>query len=312
MNRSFALMFFLAFFSLGLSVAYSQSDKKPIESKTYSLSGTGTLEVDVSGASVLVQSTAGNQLQVQAFFKKDGKFLSQTDSEAQEFLEKFDISISQSGNTISVIAKQKSSSSWNWRNRPSLSFEILAPQNLNTDIRTSGGSMSLQGIQGTHQLGSSGGSISVKNSGGQVYSKSSGGSFYLAGFEGNVEVQTSGGSVKVEELRGDIVAKTSGGGMTLIEVSGRIEAQTSGGSIRAELAEVRNPMNFQSSGGSIQISVSSKARFNVEMKGGGLSSQLNNFQGTTSKNLISGKVNGGGPTIYMHSSGGSIRIGHSD
>ncbi|WP_026950257.1 DUF4097 family beta strand repeat-containing protein [Algoriphagus mannitolivorans] len=311
-NPTFAFLFFVAFLYLGLPEAYSQSDKKPIASKDFNLSGTPSLKVEVHGASVSVQSAAGNKLQVRYFLKKDGKYLSQSDSEAQEFLEKIEITVSQSGNTVSILAKQKSSSGWNWKSNPSLSFEVIAPKDLNTDIRTSGGSVYLQEVRGTHEIGSSGGSISVKNSWGNLNSKSSGGSFNLMGFEGDAHVQTSGGSVKVEDLRGNLIAKSSGGGITLNDVSGSIDAHTSGGSIRANLPQVNREMNFQSSGGSIQVSVSSNARFNVELKGGGISSQLSNFQGTTAKNLVSGKVNGGGPTIQMQSSGGSIRIGNAD
>lgn len=311
-NPSFALMFFVAFWYLGLSVAYTQTDKKPLASKEFNLSGTASLKVEVHGASISVQSAPGNKLEVRYFLKKDGKYLSQSDSEAQEFLEGFDIQVSQSGNTVSILAKQKSSNGWNWKNRPSLSFEVSSPRELNTDIRTSGGSVYLQEVRGTHEIGSSGGSISVKNSWGNLNSKSSGGSFYLMDFEGDAHVQTSGGSVKVEDMNGNLIAKSSGGGMTLNDVSGSIDAHTSGGSIRANLPQVNRDMNFQSSGGSIQVSVSSNARFNVELKGGSISSQLINFQGTTSKTLISGKVNGGGPTIQMQSSGGSIRIENAD
>lgn len=311
-SANFFLFFALAFFGLGLSSAFSQTDPKPFQTKEFSVTSAPVLEADLSGAAISVKGGAGNQVTVRCFLKKDGKYLSQSDSEAQEFLEKYDISISQKGNSISIIAKQKSSGNWNWRDRPSLSFEILAPQSLNSDVRTSGGSVSIHGIQGQHQIASSGGSIAVKNSGGSLVSTSSGGSINLENFEGNVEVQTSGGSVKVDRIAGDLVAKSSGGGMTLTGVSGRIDAQTSGGSIRASLNAIQKDMVFQSSGGSIQVSVPSDAKFNLELKGGSISSQLANFQGTTAKNLISGKVNGGGPTVQMQTSGGSIRIGNEN
>ena len=311
-SANFLLFFALAFFGLGLSSAISQTDKKPFQTKEFLVTSAPVLEAELSGAAISVKGGSGNQVVIRCFLKKDGNYLAASDSEAKEFLEDFNLEISQNGNTITLVAKQKSSSGWSWKNRPGLSFEISVPEKISTEIRTSGGSVSLDGVQGTQDIASSGGSISVKNSKGKVETQSSGGSLHLSQFEGDVEAQTSGGSVKVENLKGNIQAKSSGGGISLSQIFGGIEASTSGGSIRAELAEITQNMNFQSSGGSIQITVPASAKFNLDIRGGGISSQLINFQGTTTKNQISGKVNGGGPSLNMSSSGGSIRISQAD
>ena len=163
-NSIFAFLFFLAFFYLGLSIAYTQTDKVPFDTKEYTLSGTGSFVGEVSGASISITGTSGNKVMVNYFLKKDGKYFSASDSEVNEFLEDFTIEVSQIWNRISLTAKQKSSGNWSWRNRPAFSFEISAPKNFNTNIRTSGGAVSLSELNGRQELASSGGSISIKNS----------------------------------------------------------------------------------------------------------------------------------------------------
>lgn len=307
-NSTFAFLFFLAFFYLGLSIAYTQTDKVPFDTKEFTLSGTGSFEGEVSGASISITGTSGNKVTVNYFLKKDGKYFSASASEVKEFLEDYTIEISQTGNRISLTAKQKSSGNWSWRNRPTLSFEISAPKNFNTTIRTSGRAVSLNELNGRQELASSGGSITIKNSQGEINSQSSGGSFNLSYFEGKLDARSSGGSIRVSEFKGDISAQSSGGGINLEGISGSINASSSGGSIKANLVSISKDLIFKSSGGSIAVTVPSNLAFDIDLRGGSLNSSLQNFQGTTTKNQISGKVNGGGPFISMQSSGGSIRI----
>lgn len=311
-NSIFPLLLLLAFFLSVPTQSMGQSEKVPYDTKEFAVNGTATFEAELSGSSVSVVGNESNNVVVKCFLKKDNSYLSLSSSEAKEFFENLEVKISQSGNKITLITKQKSDIGWNWKNRPNLSFEISTPKSVNTEINTSGGSVSIQEVNGTQDLATSGGSMSIKNSRGSITSQSSGGSFTVSNFDGEVNVQTSGGSVKVAGLKGDITAKTSGGGMTLEEIAGSIAAYTSGGSIRAELVEVNNDLIFQTSGGSITVTVPRNIGFDLDLSGGNVSSQVDNFQGTTAKNQISGKVNGGGKSISMQSSGGSIRIGNPD
>lgn len=311
-NAIFSLALSLAFFLSAPIQTIAQSEKVPYETKEFALNGTATFEAALSGSSVSLVGNDTDKVIVKCYLKKDNTYLSLSSAEAKEFFENVEVKINQSGNRISLTTKQKSDYGWSWKGRPQLSFEVSTPKNVNSEIKTSGGSVALQEVNGSQNLASSGGSISVKSSSGEITSQSSGGSFSVNNFDGNVSVQTSGGSVKVSGMKGQLTAKSSGGGMTLEEISGSIAAYTSGGSISAELIEVKNDLIFQSSGGGISVTVPENIGFDLDVKGGNISSKLANFQGTTTKNQISGKINGGGKSISMQSSGGSIRISNPD
>lgn len=302
------LLFLLTFFQLGLTEAISQDNKEPFRTERFASSDAAMLEGELAGSSVSIYQGNVSEVIVHAFLKKNGRYLEDGDEEVGEFLSEFEVSIAQSGNTISISTKPKSSRNFNWKNRPSLSFEVITPGELDTHIRTSGGSVSIEGVHGAFDLASSGGSIRVADSSGEVLSQSAGGSFSLSDFQGNVEAKTSGGSIKVENLEGDIIAHTSGGGMSLADISGTIDAASSGGSIKASIGAVSGDMSFKSSGGSIQLAVSQSSSFDLDIRGGSIQSNLDHFSGSIEKNRVSGSVNGGGPALSLQSSGGSIRI----
>ncbi|WP_111672251.1 DUF4097 family beta strand repeat-containing protein [Algoriphagus litoralis] len=290
--------------------AFIQTD--PYLSKEFTLSGKGNLEVETSGASVAVTGGSGNQVKVDMFVKRNGKEIGSTDAEVEKLLENYILDISKNGNTISLRVKNKSSDSWRNGNNLSLSFKIQAPIEISSQFQSSGGSISIENLNGTQQISTSGGSIRVVNSSGTVTSKSSGGSFSLTDFDGQVEAQSSGGAVKIADLRGSVSVNTSGGSVTLEDITGKITASTSGGSIRAKLLAVEEDLSFRSSGGSISAEVPAGLGLNLDLRGGRVNTQFSNFDGEIKKDLIVGKMNGGGPLISMQSSGGSINLEFMD
>jgi len=101
------------------------------------------------------------------------------------------------------------------------------------------------------------------------------------------------------------------------DVAGTVNAKTSGGSIYATLSEQPDGNCYLgTSGGGITVTVAEDMRLNVDAKtnGGKVSSELPlTAQGTSGKNRLEGKLNGGGPELVLRTSGASINIkqGHS-
>ncbi len=277
----------------------------PYLTKNFTLNGPGNLNVETSGASIAVTGAEGNQVTVDMYVRLNGKEVMVEDAAVERELDKYNLDISQSGNTISVIVKKKSNSG---QSKLNLSFKVQVPTEMSSKFQSSGGSISIDGINGSQQVNTSGGSIQVVNSRGEVKTQSSGGSFRVEDFVGNIDVQTSGGSIKVNQLLGDLKVNTSGGSVTLEDVSGSIIANTSGGSIRAQLSNVEKQLTMKSSGGSITAVVPDGVGLDLDLSGGKVNSKLSNFSGEVKKDRILGKINGGGVPVTMQSSGGSINL----
>ena len=63
----------------------------------------------------------------------------------------------------------------------------------------------------------------------RLHVHTSGGSITLDEIEGTIQAHTSGGRIRATEIHGEILAKTSGGSITLEDIIGNVEAKTSGG-----------------------------------------------------------------------------------
>lgn len=299
-----------AFLTLGLlamqfSAIASINKADPYLTKQFTLNGSGNLKVETSGASVAVTGVSGNEVIVDMYVKLNGREIEIEDAEVEQELNNYNLDISQSGNTISVIVKKRNNSG---RNKLNISFKVQVPTEMSSKFQSSGGSISVDGLNGDQEIATSGGSIQVVNSSGYVNTQSSGGSLRVENFDGNVDVQSSGGSVKVSQLTGDLNVSTSGGSVNLEEINGSIAASTSGGSIRAQLTNVEKELTMKSSGGSITAVVPDGLGLDLDLAGGKVNSNLSNFSGEVKKDRILGKINGGGVPVTMQSSGGSINL----
>ncbi|WP_343853386.1 hypothetical protein [Algoriphagus jejuensis] len=295
----------LVLISLQLTAIASEFRADPYLMKKFTLSGAGNLNVETSGSSVAVTGASGNEVVVEMYVKLNGREIDSEDAEVEDELDNYNLDISQSGNTISLIVKRKNNSV---RSKMNLSFKIKVPKEMSSKIKSSGGSIAIEGLKGKQDIATSGGSIQVLNSNGAVNTHSSGGSFRLENFEGNVEVQSSGGSIKINHLIGDVLVGSSGGSVTLEDISGSINANTSGGSIKAQLSHLEKSLSMKSSGGSITAVVPKGLGLNLDLSGGRVNSSLSNFDGEIKKDRILGKINGGGIPVTMQSSGGSINL----
>ncbi len=200
--------------------------------------------------------------------------------------------IPKNGNLQIIGDRYNKNNNWRWSKQLRVSFNITVPSKYNVQLSTAGGSLRIEDLIGNVDIHTSGGSIDLGNISGDVQAKTSGGTIKAGNINGNVLLYTSGGSIKVGEVQGELSAKTSGGSIKATfaqQITQNTELKTSGGSIEATLpAQIRVDLKASTSGGR----VSSDFLVNGEI----------------SKRKIEGKINGGGPKLILHTSGGSVKI----
>lgn len=268
----------------------------------FSVSDNNKIEARTSGGSIEVIGENTDVVRVEMYVRKNGKELDKEDTK----LNNWDIEIEKKGDVVYAIAKREGN---NWgRNNVSISFKIFTPHNTISDIRTSGGSLSMENLIGNQSGRTSGGSITAINIGGDIDLKTSGGSITLEDIEGFAEVNTSGGRIRAENLSGGIDASTSGGSITLEGITGNVDAKTSGGSINAEVMYPDEFIELKTSGGSITVTVPKDKGYDLDLDGNRVRADLQNFSGEYDKNDIRGTLNGGGTKIKAKTSGGSVSL----
>lgn len=188
----------------------------------------------------------------------------------------------------------------------------LPPQTATARFETSGGSIAVGDLKGDIQAQTSGGSLHFGRIDGMVAGNTSGGSISLENSRGKAVLHTSGGSIHIAETGGDVDATTSGGGIGIDRAGGRIYAHTSGGGIT--VGEALNAVDASTSGGGIRIGLAAGKGFDLDAStsGGGVSCEFPlSGPGERNRKEIRGAVQGGGPLVRLHTSGGGIGILHA-
>ena len=337
-----AIIFFL-FISF---VATAQKDEKPYMIKTFSANAIKNLKMNTSGGSLTVVGTTDAEAKIEVYVRSNN-WNNGSDNlskeEIEERLKNYELSVSQDGNTIVASAKNKTN---DWGKKSlSIAFKAFVPENITTDLNTSGGSISVKGITGNAIGRTSGGSISVvkcknkialKTSGGSISAdncsgdidlttsggsisaadldgtidlRTSGGSINLDNLKGNTKAVTSGGSIKATELRGESMVKTSGGSIALREIYGTLDAATSAGSMDVEIMELGKSLNLSVSSGNMNVKMPLNKGVNLDCSAQKvIMEKFINFDGEVDKSFVKGKLNGGGIPVNMKVSSGNLTV----
>lgn len=317
----------------------------PYQTKTFS-GNINAVRAETSGGSLTVEGGSGKEARVEMYVHGNNWPDRLSKDEIEERLKDYDISISQEGGTVVAIAKRRTNG--DWKRSLSIAFKFYTPRNITTDLRTSGGSISIASLTGSQKFRTSGGSlhmsditgdingqtsggsihldkclagasgqIDLQTSGGSIEARSasgkmrlhtSGGSIRLNDLKGDVDAQTSGGSINGESIAGDIKAGTSGGSVRLAGVSGSIDASTSAGGIDVTLDKLGDYVRLSTSAGSVRVRMPLDKGLTLNLSGNRINIPLNNFSGDTDKNRIRGTLNGGGIPVNISASSGSVSV----
>jgi DUF4097 and DUF4098 domain-containing protein YvlB len=250
------------------------------------------------------------------------------ESQGDDLQDRLHFQFDEGTGSASVTAKSRRHDSWFGGRRDRVHVTVEVPFDTAVDVRTSGGSITLSGTKRPARLRSSGGSLTVEDLAAGLDGDTSGGGVRIRDVAGDARVRTSGGSIEAERIRGSLDADTSGGSVRVETVSGDVKAHSSGGPIHIRDASGR--VDAETSGGGAEVAF---ARGNgkggrIESSGGGITVLLDPTVGldidahadridsdlpitTTrgfSRESLRGTLNGGGPSLRIETSGGSVHI----
>ena len=336
--------FFLTLITaLGLSVI--AQDKEPYMVKQLSNESVKSTEVQTSGGSISVTGVnAAAETKLEVYISSNNGKNEISKEEIAKRLEEYDLTVSVSNNRLTAIAKPKQRN-MDWKKGLSISFRVFVLKNISTDLSTSGGSINLTNLTGEQKFSTSGGSLNIDNVGGNIDGRTSGGSIHLensrddidlstsggsieaSNCNGKLRLSTSGGSLSLKDLKGDIrattsggsvngrnisgelVTHTSGGGIHLFDLACSLEASNSGGGIDIEIKELGKYVKVSNSGGHIDLQLPKDKGVDLDLSGGKIKTdQLGNFNGKIEDDQLEGKINGGGVSVKVRSSGGRISL----
>jgi hypothetical protein len=287
--------------------------------KNLALEPGGSFTLDTSVGSVELVGTSSSGARIVITSKSD------------DIESRYDFDFQESAGLVEVKVRKKGNKVFSWIGRSGgMKFQIEVPRETDVNIDTSGGSISVEELDGATRLDTSGGSIAASRVRGDVHADTSGGSISVEGVEGDVladtsgggieihdvsgevKADTSGGGIKMSGIGGDIVADTSGGGIRIDEAGGRVSAESSGGSVTVSFAQGNGSGGeLSTSGGGVKVLLDPAVNLDVDASasGGGVTLDLPmQVQGKISRSSVRGTLGGGGATLKLRASGGGIRI----
>lgn len=265
-------------------------------------------------------------------------------TEISRRMENYTLDIRQQGSQIVCLAKRNGNGAIGGENL-NFVFEVKTPFQINTQLKTSGGAIVVQDLEGKMDIQSSGGSLNLRGIKGQMRGSTSGGAIYAEGLRDQIELttsggsiqaksimgqaklQTSGGSISLHDIQGELVGitsggsiraretdgqlelKTAGGAIVLDDIRGSVKAQTSAGSITADLVQIKGPIQLATSAGGVTVTLPKQTGLDLEVSGMRIHADFQgSFEGKKGNNHLIGKVRGGGQPVKISTSAGSIRL----
>jgi DUF4097 and DUF4098 domain-containing protein YvlB len=269
--------------------------------KKFPVSSGGTIAVGTDVGSVKILGTDASEVSVVA--EMEGR---------ERDLEDFKVDAQQTSGGVDVTGKLKKGLSNFWHgSNLDVKFTISVPKSYNAKAHTSGGDVEIVALKGTVDGKTSGGNVRVRDVTGQVDANTSGGDVEATGVTGDVRGETSGGNIRAKAIKGNVELETSGGNVTVDGVEGKVHAETSGGNVRIAVTGPNKGVHAETSGGNVEIAIAKSigAEVDAGTSGGEVNCDLPvTVKGKIDESHVRGTINGGGPMIYAHTSGGNVRI----
>lgn len=197
-----------------------------------------------------------------------------------------------------------------------IEYRVTVPDKLAADIETEGGAIEVRDLGGELNGRTSGGGITLEGGKGRASVHTSGGAIRIARSEGDVDASTSGGPIAIEGNLGRVRARTSGGPILIRDASGAVDASTSGGPVTASLiAQPKEECRLTTSGGGINVTLAKNIHMDLDAttSGGVVWTDFPiGFSQSRHSSQLRGPLNGGGPLLYLHTSGGGIVVRRGD
>jgi hypothetical protein len=256
----------------------------------------GRLRVDLDSGSIVIESHDREEVRVDALAAGMGAG-------------RLDFKLSAQGDEVRLEGRPRG-----WMpdvlGGPQVRVRVRVPSEFSVDIRTGGGDIEIEDLEGEVRARSSGGAIEMGSISGDVNAETSGGAIEAGEVDGELRARTSGGPIRVFAVTGRVDARTSGGPIEILGAGDRVDADTSGGAISVRFTEAPSGV-LETSGGDIDVEFPEDEGVNLDARTSGGSVRIDEqlaVRGRVEPTRVEAEVGEGGDRLRLRTSGGDIRI----
>ena len=281
--------------------------------KTFQLEPGSSLALDTYRGGVVVEESPTSELRVD--IRVD--LATDDDAEADRGLEALKLTVDQVGNEVRVRARNPRESAaifiWEEKKRIELTFRVYVPKGCRVTAGTRDGAIT---------VGNRTGDVNLTTRMGTIFCRAIDGSITATIDAGDIIVSRCAGTANLRVQRGVIRVGTIFGRAEIRNDSGDIELQSALGGVKATTAAGDVLVGFQrgwageadikADGGNIVAKIDPTAVFSLEAttSWGRVQSGLPFVvsAGGVGKSKYYGMLNGGGPRVRLHASGGYVKL----
>lgn len=194
--------------------------------------------------------------------------------------------IEQTGNIIRIGARHEN------MHNISIDYEIEAPADVYLNASSGSGNVTDDGIGENAKLNTGSGNI------------------HATGLHGGFSVGTGSGDIYVEQTsQGDVKAETGSGNIELKNLRGGLHAETGSGDIKVG-GTPASLWHLQTGSGNVELwAGNAPLTLDASTGSGNVHTDKEMLtQGSTDRHHVTGKLNGGGPTVKIETGSGDIRV----
>jgi DUF4097 and DUF4098 domain-containing protein YvlB len=224
-----------------------------------------------------------------------------------------------SGNQVHIFGRVKS----NWGGSEERVKEIAAHppiEQTGNIVRIGGHHENLRNISIDYEIeapaeayleaGSGSGNITDDGVGQNAKLSTGSGEIHATGLHGGFSAGTGSGNIYAEQTgEGDVKAETGSGSIELKNLHGGLRAGTGSGNIKVG-GTPASPWHLETGSGNVEFWAGNAAlTLDAETGSGSIHSDKEMLtQGASGRHHITGKINGGGPTVRIETGSGDIRV----
>jgi hypothetical protein len=270
----------LAIVALGLATVPALATEQSFE-RTLSVNGRVELSVATGSGNIHITQGSGSQIHIFGRVKSNwgGSDEKVRDIAAHPPIE-------QTGNIVRIGVRHEN------LHNISIDYDIQAPAESFLDAGSGSGNVVDDGVGENAKLNTGSGNIQA------------------TGLRGNFTVATGSGNIYAEQISaGDVKAETGSGNIEVKNIKGSLRAETGSGGIKAGGAPTA-PWHLQTGSGGVELWVGdAPVTLDAESGSGSIHTDREMLtQGSTDRHHVTGKLNGGGPTVRVETGSGDIRV----
>ena len=271
---------FLATAALALAAVPALATEATFE-RTLTVNGRVELSVGTGSGSIHITHGSGNQVHV---FGRVKSSWGGSDEKVREIAA--NPPIEQTGNIVRIGIHHEN------LHNISIDYEIEAPAESYLDAGSGSGNVVDDGVGENAKLSTGSGNI------------------HATGLQGGFSVGTGSGDIYAEQSAGgDVKAETGSGNIELKNLRGALKATTGSGNIKAGGAPTAS-WKLETGSGNAELWVGdAPMTLDAESGSGSIHTDREMLtQGSSDRHHVTGKLNGGGPTVRVETGSGDIRV----